>query len=474
MTRLTTLLTVAALAFATLPIEAQTKKPVPLTVDSVTGAILGNSPSASAFRSANSITSGIGYGVKYFTAANRPTTTPDAIGQLGFETDTSTFYSANGLTVGSWVGNFTFEGFGTFHGQIYSTVGYQTIGANGYGFTQDDWNHVLKLTPTSAAARTWVLPDLSGTIVLQNTGVIKDSTGVDSIDLDNHQLGTADGGSNVTLDWQERRLYATDGGVISWDEWNGLTVKTAGLASRVFVGPLPTDTTYAGIWFGGAASATPTATSFSFLGDGSSTFLNAPTAIHFQVANVSQAAFSSGLFQVNTPVNIGSANDVGLTRESAGVLKVTNGTTGDGSIKAINTPAGSHARIRFSGSHGTAWPIADSTWYPLTQLTVETEDVGGLWDATNSRTEILPAGGYFFDLHVPGGGGATSWSLQVLDDGSTLHQYGGPFGAHPGWQGYFVADGSSRYTFRVMQSSGGAGNLYTDSTFTYLTLVRQW
>lgn len=157
--------------------------------------------------------------------------------------------------------------------------------------------------------------------------------------------------------------------------------------------------------------------------------------------------------------------NVSLTSGVTGTLPVANGGTGI-------TAYGQIARVRTPGTSSDQ-TFTTGVTTKITIFTNELEDASGLWDASNSRTEVLPAGKYLFMICVAAD--TSTWEFYVYDDGvqSTYPGYVGNHpAAHPVVQGIIIADGSSRYDFRAVQNAGGDRFIYDNLTFMGLVLIR--
>lgn len=147
-------------------------------------------------------------------------------------------------------------------------------------------------------------------------------------------------------------------------------------------------------------------------------------------------------------------------------LPATSGGTGITAYGAhciVNSP-GTAAHISVSASTATK----------LSYLTSEIVDASGLWDASNSQTTVLPAGGYQYSVVFPAD--SAGWQLRLYNDGVAERQLGLASSSGPKWSGVFRADGTSVYAFYVWEADG-TRNVYDDPASLWihsLILVRIW
>jgi hypothetical protein len=125
----------------------------------------------------------------------------------------------------------------------------------------------------------------------------------------------------------------------------------------------------------------------------------------------------------------------------------------------INLPAGSS-----SNDYTTA--------ALLTHLTVAQDNAFALWNTTDSKTTVLPAGGYQWTMAIFATPLATM-TVELFDDGSKIAQAFSGYGEGIYTTGFFIADGSSVYQFKI----GGSvvyWNTTADAPRPNLVLVRVW
>lgn len=179
-----------------------------------------------------------------------------------------------------------------------------------------------------------------------------------------------------------------------------LTLQTAAGANRVQMGTLVSDTTKGALYLG---NVTPSATNYSLMGDTTNTQLAAPVAHFFNTAGAVRMHIDSNGVTLNGPFKlpyVGGA-DVGFGRLSAGVMEVTNTTSGQnaplvlGLRDASSTGLGTGLTLRRQLSTGTAAAgFGASLLYQLNSSTTANNDAGRmdvLWtDATHAtRTAKL-------------------------------------------------------------------------------------
>lgn len=137
------------------------------------------------------------------------------------------------------------------------------------------------------------------------------------------------------------------------DVGTNLTIRNgAGSQPRVQMGTLASSATYGSITLG---NVTPGATNFSLIGDGSSTYLNAPTTVRFSIAGTEMAniGVSSFVLAASTTLNW---SDVILRRGAAASLQLgtDHATTATAqSINAHHVTTGTGAALTLAGGKGS-------------------------------------------------------------------------------------------------------------------------
>lgn len=175
---------------------------------------------------------------------------------------------------------------------------------------------------------------------------------------------------------------------------------------------------------------------------------------------------SGGALGTPSSGTLTNATGLPLTTGVTGTLATANGGTGI-------TAYGAHCIVN---SPGTAAHISVSASTPtkLSYLTSEVVDASGLWDASNSQTTVLPAGGYQYSVVIPAD--AAGWQLRLYNDGAAERQLGLASSSGPKWSGVFRADGTSVYAFYLWEADG-TRNVYDDPASLWinsLILVRIW